>query len=105
MVMVWVPAGEFEMGTDGADFMGAAAFRPAHAVALDGFWIDQTEVTNGQYRQCVEAGVCEPPRSSVSLSRDSYYGDSAYDDYPVIYVNWHQAVAYCEWAGVSGHSS
>ena len=95
MVMVYVPAGEFEMGSTEGD----SDEQPVHTVALDGFWIDQTEVTNGQYRQCVEAGDCDPPSSSSSSTRDSYYGDSTYHDYPVIRVSWHQANAYCEWAG------
>jgi len=118
MVMVYVPGGEFEMGidADGAKYarqlckayageaalavcqpMSFANERPAHTVALDGFWIDRTEVTNGQYRRCEEAGVCDPPTESSSYTRDSYYGDSAYDDYPVIYVNWLRANTYCEW--------
>ncbi|MCK4315304.1 MAG: SUMF1/EgtB/PvdO family nonheme iron enzyme, partial [Anaerolineae bacterium] len=95
MTMVYVPAGEFEMGsTEGDDDE-----QPVHTVALDGFWIDQTEVTNAQYRQCVEAGDCDPPLHSNSSTRDSYYGNSTYDDYPVIHVSWFQANAYCEWAG------
>jgi sulfatase modifying factor 1 len=32
--------------------------QPVHPVVLDGFWLDRTEVTNGQYRRCVEAGTC-----------------------------------------------
>jgi formylglycine-generating enzyme required for sulfatase activity len=95
MVMVYVPAGEFEMGSAEGD----SDEQPVHIVALDGFWIDQTEVTNGQYQRCVESGDCNPPVESRSSTRDSYYGNSTYDDYPVIYVSWHQANAYCEWAG------
>ena len=34
---------------------------PQHTVFLDGFWIDQNEVSNAQYRLCVEAGKCKPP--------------------------------------------
>jgi formylglycine-generating enzyme required for sulfatase activity len=94
MVMVYVPAGEFEMGSTIGDDE-----QPVHTVALDGFWIDRTEVANAQYRRCVEARGCSPPVDSGSHTRDSYYGDSTYDDYPVIYVTWHQAVDYCTWAG------
>lgn len=96
MVMVYVPAGEFQMGNAEGD----AREQPVHTVALDGFWMDRTEVTNTQYRQCVEAGACDPPARVASSSCASYYSNSAYDDYPVINVTWHQAVAYCEWAGV-----
>ena len=66
--------------------------KPAHMVTVNGFWIDRTEVTSAQYRQCVEAGSCEPP------TRDTYYSDSEYDKHPVVYVTWHQASGYCEWA-------
>jgi formylglycine-generating enzyme required for sulfatase activity len=67
-------------------------------VALDDFWMDETEVTNAQYRRCVEVGDCSPPAESGSSSRDSYYGGGTYDDYPVIYVSWYQAADYCAWA-------
>ena len=94
MVMVYVPAGEFEMGsTEGDDDE-----QPVHTVALDGFWIDQTEVTNAQYEQCVVAGACSPRPFSGSGRRVLYYGDSAYDDYPAIYATWYQAQTYCRWA-------
>ena len=115
MVMVYVPAGEFEMGSDDDEVDYALQLcneyydhcergwfereQPVHTVVLDGFWIDQIEVTNDQYRRCVEAGDCEPPADSDSFTRDSYYGNSAYDDYPVIYVSWRQAADYCAWAG------
>jgi len=95
MVMVYVPAGEFEMGSDA----GQSDESPAHVVVLDAFWIDQTEVTNGQYRKCVEAAACDPPRFAFSESRHAWYGESEYDEYPVIWVTWHNATAYCSWAG------
>jgi formylglycine-generating enzyme required for sulfatase activity len=94
MVMVYVPAVEFEMGSD-----RQSDEQPVHTVALDTFWIDQTEVTNGQYRQCVEAEACDAPVSTCSYAHNVCYGDSAVDDYPVLWVTWHQAGAYCEWVG------
>jgi eukaryotic-like serine/threonine-protein kinase len=70
-------------------------------VTLDGYWIDQTEVTNAQYKRCVAAGSCRARRAdeTSSFTYSSYYGDSTYADYPVIRVDWNQAQAYCEWAG------
>lgn len=89
-VMVYVPAGEFWMDSTDAD-----------KVYLAAFWIDRTEVTNSQYRRCVEAPEkeCAPPSQTGSHTRPSYYDDSDFDDYPVIYTSWHQANAYCRWAG------
>ena len=78
--------------------MGIDDEKPVHTVYLDAFWIDQTEVTNAMYAKCVDAGACDPPSSTNSNTRDSYYGNSEFDDYPVIYVSWNDASAYCEWA-------
>ena len=95
MVMVYVPAGEFSMGSDEGD----DDEQPVHTVYLDAYWIDQTEVTNAMYEKCVAAGVCSKPAKSQSYTRASYYGNPTYADYPVIYVNWYQAEEYCQWAG------
>ncbi|MBK7447957.1 MAG: SUMF1/EgtB/PvdO family nonheme iron enzyme [Anaerolineales bacterium] len=57
MTLVFVPAGEFTMGSD----TGESDEQPTHSVNLDAFWIDQTEVTNAMYAQCVEDGDCSPP--------------------------------------------
>ncbi|NNF44544.1 MAG: formylglycine-generating enzyme family protein [Phycisphaerales bacterium] len=51
--MIWVPGGTFTMGWDGPE--ARPDERPAHRVRVDGFWIDQTEVTNTQFRVFVEA--------------------------------------------------
>jgi formylglycine-generating enzyme required for sulfatase activity len=73
--------------------------QPQHKVYVDAFSIDQTEVTNAQYQACVAAGACTPPSSFESDKEPDYYGNPTYDDYPVIWVNWTQAHAYCRWAG------
>ena len=95
MVMAFVPAGEFEMGSDS----GGSNEKPAHTVSLDSFWIDQTEVTNKMYALCVSAGNCELPKALSSYSRSSYFGHGDFENYPVIYVDWDMANAYCTWAG------
>ena len=51
--MVWIPAGEFTMGSEWPD--ARPDERPAHRVQVDGFWIDASEVTNAQFREFVEA--------------------------------------------------
>ena len=51
--MVWVPGGEFTMGTDSD--LGWPDEKPAHRAKVDGFWMDETEVTNAQFRAFVEA--------------------------------------------------
>jgi formylglycine-generating enzyme required for sulfatase activity len=60
-------------------------------------------VTNKQYQACVDAGVCEPPSDISSATHPSYYGNSEFDDYPVIYVSWDKANRYCRvWKGTGG---
>jgi len=51
--MVWIPGGEFTMGTDSP--IGKADEKPAHRVRVDPFWMDEHEVTNAQFRQFVDA--------------------------------------------------
>ncbi len=51
--MVWIPGGEFSMGTDVTD--GWDDEKPAHRVVVDGFWMDEHEVTNSQFREFVQA--------------------------------------------------
>src|ERR1043166_7499186 len=49
--MVWIPGGEFSMGSgDAAELCGTNEpvldAQPVHRVYVDGFWMDATEVTN-----------------------------------------------------------
>lgn len=94
-VMVYVPAGEFVMGSeDGNDDE-----KPLHVVYLDSYWIDKMEVSNGMYTLCVRAGDCSRPSNLNSFTRSSYYPNPVFSNFPVIYVSWDDAKSYCEWAG------
>jgi eukaryotic-like serine/threonine-protein kinase len=93
--MVFVPAGEFTMGNDN----GGANAKPVHQVYIDAYWVDVYEVTNALYKRCVDAGSCRPPASSASAKQASYFGNPQFDNYPVTYVGWEDAKAYCAWAG------
>ena len=53
--MVWIPGGLFEMGATGDDSMALPHEKPKHAVLIDGFYMDITEVTNAQFSKFVEA--------------------------------------------------
>jgi len=85
--MVSVPAGEFTMGSP--DGEGDDNEHPQHTVTLDAFWIDRTEVTNGQIEQCVTAGAC------------GWQTTPGFDspDQPVVDIPWERANQYCRWAG------
>jgi formylglycine-generating enzyme required for sulfatase activity len=120
MLMVYVPEGTFDMGSD---YLGTGYARklcreyirqdsiaacqqsnyrdesPAHAVTLTAFWIDRTEVSNRQYQRCELAGVCSSPAERGSHYRTAYYGTAEFADYPVIFITQGQAGTYCEWVG------
>ena len=100
--MVLIPAAEFTMGCDLEHNYGygcPADELPQHLVSLSEFEIDVYEVTNAQYAACVEAGGCAAPTLTASQSRENYYDNREFADYPMINVSWAQAAAYCSWAG------
>ncbi|HOU13736.1 MAG TPA: bifunctional serine/threonine-protein kinase/formylglycine-generating enzyme family protein [Anaerolineae bacterium] len=114
MVMVYVPAGEFEMGSED----GEADEKPVHTVALDAFWIDQMEVSVAQFRRFV-AATGHRTTAEIEGSGWTYVtgneiwkgvngadwrhpfgpGSDAPDNDPVTMVSWDDALAYCQWVG------
>jgi serine/threonine-protein kinase len=95
--MRFVPAGNFIMGNNESQYPEE---KPVHTVYLDDFYIDKFEVTNAVYRACVEEGVCQAPDEISSTTRDSYYDNSQFDAYPVVFVDWDDADSFCRWRGM-----
>jgi formylglycine-generating enzyme required for sulfatase activity len=102
---ILIPAGAFQMGCDvnnpveNGCKVNSISELPLHTVYLDAYYIDKYEVTNARYKACVDAGGCRSMENVDSATRSFYYGDAAYDNYPVININWDQANAFCVWAG------
>lgn len=101
--MVHIPAGIFTMGSTAADIAAiraqhpgakAALFegeQPQHRVTLDDYFIYKYPVTVAQFRRFSEATGQDPPHVPSWPLEETQ---------PVINVNWHEANAYAEWAGV-----
>jgi len=84
--MVLVPAGTFVMGDDQES--------PRREIYLDAFYMDKFEITLSRFAQFLKAhGSLRPPDDWPE--RDP----SAVADLPVVGVDWHDAEAYCRWAG------
>jgi len=105
MAFVYVPAGEFTMGSD----LGYSNEQPVHAIDLGGFWVGKTEVTNTQYRPFVEAGGYQQQelwtqagwkwREENNVTQPHCWDSKRWNqpDYPVVCVSWYEAVAYTRW--------
>lgn len=108
-VHVYVPAGEFIMGITGAEMITATmackqlwgdeqcgVWYPddvtTQTVNLPAFWIMQTEVTNAQYKKCVDAHICANEETAL-------WNNPNYTQHPVTNVTWQQASAYAGWVG------
>jgi eukaryotic-like serine/threonine-protein kinase len=96
--IVFIPAGEFTMGSDAEsdpNFWGAEG--PRHVVYLDDYWIYEKEVTVGMYETCIASGYC--PAAFLQLSENpeilQYRSDP---QLPMVFVTWEAADYYCSWA-------
>jgi formylglycine-generating enzyme len=96
--MALIPSGCFNMGDAFSE--GNSLELPVHNVCITSdFCMDVNLVTNAEYAACVSGGGCTAPAYSSSLTRASYYGSPTYENFPVVWVSWNQARAYCTWAG------
>jgi len=96
MELVYIPAGEFLMGSSKYDRDLETNEVPQHTVYLDAFWISKTQVTNAMFALCVADGACQ---YSASHKTNPNYLDPTYANHPVVYISWQAAMDYCTWAG------
>ncbi len=123
MTQLYVPAGEFLMGSKKDDPLVAEHEHetPQRTIFLDDFWIDQTEVTNAMFARFIEETEHE---TYAEKERESYVyvGEGSWEKidgaswryprgtecdceveeietHPVVQVTWDDARLYCEWAG------
>ena len=108
MEMVYIPPGEFILGTSNAQIDAWLKEHPADKrewfkreqpqcrVSLPGYWIGRTEVTNAQYLRFVRATDHRAPDYWKGRKPPRELGG-----FPVVDVSWDDANAYCAWAGDS----
>lgn len=106
-VMVYVPAGTFEMGRLPDTYRQFGSY----TATLDAFWIDQTEVTNAQFAAFLndqgnqfEAGITwleieQVENAQIELRDGLFQPESGKADHPVVEISWYGAHAYCQWVG------
>jgi formylglycine-generating enzyme required for sulfatase activity len=108
--MIMIPAGPFLMGSGdeeikkvvrdlgggelGPDVKWFASERPQHEVNLKSFYIDKYEITNAKYKEFILATKRPSPRHWESGNYPA-----GQDNFPVVYVSWNDANAYCRWVG------
>ncbi len=103
--MVLIPAGEFEMGSNGPE--ARPDEQPVHTVFVSAFYMDTHEVTNADYQKFV---LANPEWQKDRIDWKYHDGDYLLDwtgnnypegkgDHPVVNVSWYAAMAYAQWAG------
>jgi formylglycine-generating enzyme required for sulfatase activity len=113
--MIAVPKTKFMRACASPGYEGECSKRYTdkyHAIptTVGAFFIDRYEVTTGDYRGCVKAKVCEPPRFSlgqekglmgglVNAEKDLCNWNQKSEDHPENCVTAGQAQVYCEWVG------
>ena len=117
--MIFIPAGDFIQGSTDAEIEAAiqmcnnayggscphprewfADETPRRTVYLDAFYIDKWEVTNRQYATFVAAtGYQTEAEKKAEAQTWRTLNTPGRENYPVVWMSWNDANAYCQWAG------
>lgn len=103
--MVLIPEGEFQIGSNDAEADDNE--QPVRTVYVDAFYMDETEVTNAQFKEFVlENPRWQRNRIDGRFHNGRYLWDwngnnypKGKDKHPVVSVSWYAAMAYSKWAG------
>ncbi len=103
--MVLIPEGEFQIGSNDAEADNDE--QPMRTVYVDAFYMDETEVTNAQFKEFVlENPRWQKNRIDGRFHNGRYLWDwhgnnypKGKDKHPVVSVSWYAAMAYSKWAG------
>jgi formylglycine-generating enzyme required for sulfatase activity len=108
--LVYVPSGSFKMGSK----HGETDEQPVHKVKISGFYIGKYEVTNREFVEFLNAKGNQFEHNVLWINTDGhwrnlkcrinekdgkFFVDKAYEYYPVNFVSWYGANAYCKWKG------
>ncbi len=110
MVLVYIPAGEFLMGSTNSDVGADIDEMPQHTVFLSAFWMDRTVVTNAMYAAFLDRMGNQESGNSTWLDAGDqdvliYHKNEVWSpvegagNLPAVEITWYGAQAYCEWAG------
>ncbi len=94
--MVLVRAGRYPIGCQADDAGCWPDEKPGRLTLIGAFAIGESEVTNGEYAQCVTAGRCPAPATAPT---GCSYGKAGKEALPVACVTWDGARAYCRFRG------
>jgi len=108
--LVYVPSGSFKMGSK----TGEADEQPVHKVKISGFYIGKYEVSNREFAEFLNVkgnqfehnvlwinidGHWRDLKCRIYEKDSSFFVEKGYEDYPVNFVSWDAANAYCKWKG------